>query len=109
MFAAPRRLGLRLVCTNGTRVKEMLDIWPALPIELRMDDPHYFNEDNAIATLGHPGRICGIYVQNSDEDSFERFAAAMQVSFPALTDLSLSGRSVANHRLYQIRSWVDPP
>ena len=89
VFAAPRRLGLRLVCTNGTRVKEVLDIWPALPIELRMDDPHYFNEDNAIATLGHPGRICGIYVQNSDEDSFERFAAAMQVSFPALTDISL--------------------
>jgi hypothetical protein len=67
----------------------MLDIWPALPIELRVDDPHDFNEDNAIATLGHTGRICGIYVQNSDQDSFERSTAAVQVSFPALTDLSL--------------------
>ena len=89
MFAAPHRLDLRLVCTNWMHMEEMLDIWPALPIELRVDDPHDFNEDNAIATLGHTDRICGIYIQNSDHDSFERFAAAMQVSFPALTDLSL--------------------
>jgi hypothetical protein len=89
VFAAPRCPGLRLVCTTRTRVKEMLDIWPALPIELRVHDPHGFNTDNAIATLGHTDRICEIYVQNSDQDPFERFAAAVQVSFPALTDLSL--------------------
>jgi len=91
VFASPHRLKLRLVCTAGTRVEEMLDIWPALPIDLRVYDLHDLNEDNVIATLEHNDRICEIYVQGlDDKDSFERFVASMQVPFPALTDLSLA-------------------
>jgi hypothetical protein len=32
VFASPRRLKLRLVCTAGRSVREMLGIWPTLPI-----------------------------------------------------------------------------
>src|SRR6267154_1237755 len=32
VFDSPRRLDLRLLCTNRTPVTKMLHIWPALPI-----------------------------------------------------------------------------
>src|SRR5579863_3633783 len=32
VFASPRRLDLRLFCTNRRPVKKMLDIWPPFPI-----------------------------------------------------------------------------
>ena len=90
MFAAPRRLDLRLVCTAGTRVEKMLDIWPSLPIDLRVCDLNAFDEDNVVAVLEQNDRICKVKFQIFDEDSFQRFAAAMQVPFPALTDLFLA-------------------
>jgi hypothetical protein len=35
VFASPRRLNLRLLCRKDTPVREMLDIWPALPIVIQ--------------------------------------------------------------------------
>jgi len=35
IFASPRRLDLRLVCTHKTPVRKSLDIWPPLPINIR--------------------------------------------------------------------------
>jgi F-box-like len=40
VFASPRRLNLRLLCTARTSVKEMLDIWPPLPIAVWSGDFH---------------------------------------------------------------------
>jgi hypothetical protein len=34
VVASPRRLNLRLLCSNTRPVREMLDFWPALPIEI---------------------------------------------------------------------------
>jgi hypothetical protein len=34
VFVSPRRLNLRLLCRKARPVREMLDIWPALPIEI---------------------------------------------------------------------------
>ena len=31
-FAAPRCLGLQIICTAKTQARTMLDVWPALPI-----------------------------------------------------------------------------
>ena len=89
VFVAPRRLDLRLLCTAQTRVKDMLDIWPPLPIKLRACGPHPSTEDNIIAMLGHNDRIRRISFPYFTKRSLERMAAAMQVPFPALTYLFL--------------------
>jgi hypothetical protein len=34
VFASPRRLDLRLLCTGHRSVRSMLDIWPTLPIQI---------------------------------------------------------------------------
>src|SRR5216683_7373361 len=39
VFDSPRRLGLRLRCTDRTPVTNMLDIWPALPIVMSIVSP----------------------------------------------------------------------
>ncbi|KAI0302780.1 hypothetical protein BC826DRAFT_1101621 [Russula brevipes] len=58
VFASPRSLNLRLRCGRRTRVRAMLDIWPALPIEI--GDPWIVERkgglDNIIAALEHPDR-----------------------------------------------------
>ena len=35
---SPRRLGVRLLCTARTAVREKLDLWPQLPIVVRGED-----------------------------------------------------------------------
>ncbi|KAI0303308.1 hypothetical protein B0F90DRAFT_1816145 [Multifurca ochricompacta] len=35
IFASPRRLDLRLLCTHGTPVRRTLDCWPVLPISIQ--------------------------------------------------------------------------
>ena len=95
VFATPRRLDLRLLCTARTRVKEMLDIWPPFPIELRAGGTHPSTEDNIIAMLGHNDRICRITFVSFDKRSLERMAAAMQVPFPKLTHLVLDSHHEA--------------
>jgi hypothetical protein len=37
VFGSPRRLDLRLFYTTDTKVSEMLDIWPLLPIAIRVE------------------------------------------------------------------------
>ena len=97
IFASPRRLNIRLVCTRGTPVREMLNIWPTLPIvvqtrfrgsnaELR-DGKDSKNVDNTIAALGHRDRVCQIGLMNLQHDQSPLFAAILQESFPALTRL----------------------
>ena len=95
VLAAPRHLGLRLLCTAKTRVKEMLDIWPPFHIDLRACGLHPLNEDNIIAMLGHNDRICTIVFAGMDKGSLRRLAAVMQVPFPALTLLHLESCCVA--------------
>jgi hypothetical protein len=43
VFGSPRRLDLRLFCTNITRSRDRLDIWPALP--LIINDTGLFSTD----------------------------------------------------------------
>jgi len=62
IFASPRGLDLRLVCTRGTPVQEMLDIWPAIPIII-LDHSHPTPDlpiSNVVAALEHRRRIYGI-------------------------------------------------
>ncbi|KAI0282941.1 hypothetical protein BC826DRAFT_1062198 [Russula brevipes] len=102
VFTSPRRLNLRLFCTDRTRAREMLDVWPAfLPIVIQDMDGKGIDEDdeddeepfikeeradNVIAALEHNSRVRQFSYWG---DLVPRFAAAMRRPFPELTDLHL--------------------
>jgi len=109
VFASPRRLRLRLLCTQGRAAKKTLDVWPALPIIVK---DYYFAENlrlqgNVIDALTYNDRICEIKIQavpslllNEIATVKEPFAALTSLvlhskdeSAPALPD-SFLGRSV---------------
>jgi hypothetical protein len=96
IFGSPRRLNLRLLCTSETTI-ENLDVWPALPLQIECDiysiDSYTMNENNIVVALGYRDRVCRIDFRSIIEGAFkwEPISAAMQVPFPALTDLLLHG------------------
>jgi hypothetical protein len=94
VFASPRRLHLRLLCTRNRSVKEMLDIWPELPITISdsgSDSPRTVeNVENVIDALELNDRVYKINLTSvSCSSDMERFAAVMQDPFPALTHLKI--------------------
>ncbi len=89
-FASPRRLHLQLICTPTRSVREMIDIWPELPIIiLDYGEATAEGGDNVISVLELNDRIHGIKFWHASSSELERLAAAMQDPFPALTDLQL--------------------
>ncbi|KAH9971586.1 hypothetical protein BGW80DRAFT_445838 [Lactifluus volemus] len=88
VFASPLRLDLRLLCTNRTPVRKMLDIWPPLPIEIEFNFVDHQDEDNIIAALEHPNRVHGIRL-NRITIPLERLVAVMQEPFPEMDLLYL--------------------
>jgi len=91
VFASPHRLDLRLVCTDRTPVREMLDIWLALPITVRISGLCGGVPDDVVAALEHNGRVCEIYVDGISDGGVKGLATVpvMQDPFPALTHLHL--------------------
>jgi hypothetical protein len=95
VFASPRRLKLRLVCTRGRPVREMLDIWPTLPIVVDDEDiscyqrPRMEHFDSVTAALEHRNRVCQISLENLPSSLFPNFMEMMQESFLELTHLYL--------------------
>ena len=92
VFESPCRLNLRLFGTPKTPVRDMLDIWPALPLCVKNydfpDDPTE-GLDNTMAILEHGDRVCQIELEVISS-SLEIVLAAMQVPFPKLTRLRLT-------------------
>ena len=88
IFRSPHRLNLRLVCSDRTPVREMLDVWPPLPIAIR----HYARPksgwNNVITALKHNDRVCQIRLKLDLQ--WEKVLDAMQEPFLALTHLILS-------------------
>ena len=91
VFRSPRHLNLRLICNTGTPARDMLDVWPALPIIAVFDNDHRRRGimDNFIAALECTDRVCHIYFQTVGSMGFDIFLAAMQQPFPELTYMSL--------------------
>ena len=90
VFDSPRRLDLRLCCTDSTRSRDMLNIWPALPIIIMGDE--YFSArsvDNIAAALEFSDRVREINLTISESFVWDIFLAAMLQPFPELTYLSL--------------------
>ncbi|KAI0249310.1 hypothetical protein BJV78DRAFT_1155903 [Lactifluus subvellereus] len=87
VFASPLRLDLCLHCTSTTPVRETLDVWPPLPIQIFSIQP--YDVDNIIATLEHRDRVRKIEIRFLTCLQLERLATMMQEPFPALTSLQL--------------------
>jgi hypothetical protein len=87
VFGSPRRLGLQLLCTSSTPVRETLDVWPLLPIVIRAKGIKVM--DNIIAALEHNDRIRELELFLVPNSQMEYVLAAMQQPFPTLTRLWL--------------------
>ena len=92
IFGSPRRLNLRLYCTTWTPVKEMLDIWPPLPIIINGSCFSSSSVDNIVAALEHNDRICEVKFGLGSNSLCENVLAQMQVPFPELTALHLESK-----------------
>ena len=88
VFLSPRRLNLHLLCTPQTPTKDKLDVWPPVPLIVE-GTMSLSSTDNVIAALGQSNRVCEIVLRCFVDWQLERVLAAMQVSFPELTDLRL--------------------
>ena len=88
VFGSPRRLDLRLVCSDKTPARDTLYVWPAFPLYIRCHKTEE-NVDNIIAVLEHSDRVCHIYLIGFERSYLEKLSAAMQVPFPELTILRL--------------------
>ena len=85
VFGSPRRLNLHLCCTKRTPVRENLDIWPQLPIIIKV----YYHDrwDNIFAALEHNDRISEMVISDIPSSEMEKALTALQQPFPALTCL----------------------
>jgi hypothetical protein len=82
VFLSPRRLKLRLYCTRNTRVKDTLDVWPALPLvitDIRSSSSSSSGMDNIIAALGQSNRVCRVNLVAFARWQTKEFLAAMRV------------------------------
>jgi len=90
IFAAPRSLGVRLVCSDKTPAKEVLDLWPAsLPISIEVSWDG--DEENVLTALKRKDRVRvrEIHVECLANPTMGRFVEAMEAPFEELTHLSL--------------------
>jgi len=98
VFASPRSLNLRLLCTDKTPARKLLGIWPDFPIvvscytSLRTPLLGVFN---IVAALKCTDRVCEINLCGIPNSLLKRFAA-MKYPFPALASLRLSSESGDN-------------
>jgi hypothetical protein len=90
VFASPHRLDLRLLCRKGRPVRAMLDIWPALPINIK----GFWGErsetllNSIVAALEHRDRVRSINLKYVPGPQGERLAeTAFQAQFPELTEM----------------------
>ena len=93
IFGSARRLNLQLRCTAGTRMREMPNIWPPLPIVVESDGHDKWGVDNIVAALEQNDRIIAIYLwpvgDTFSASQMEEILVAMQQPFPALRGLEL--------------------
>jgi hypothetical protein len=87
VFGSPRRLNLRLACTNKTPVRDVLDVWPPLPLVI--DGSTREGVDNIITALERKDRVDGIQLFDVNGPPSEKLLAAMQEPFPELRHLLL--------------------
>ena len=88
VFDSPRHLKLQLVCTHATPTRDMLDVWPSLPLIILCEgDYPKGSVDNIIAGLQRRDRVCQVILKDVWSSDWDILFAAMQEPFPELTRL----------------------
>jgi hypothetical protein len=100
IFESPNRLKLQLVYTYRRPVRRDLDFWPDLPLSICYSKIGLYrlsqaDEENVIAVLKYPGRICKIDL-NLTRPLLEKLTPLMRVPFPVLNDLQLDSRDLGD-------------
>ncbi len=95
VLGSPRRLNLRLCCTGTKPVRNMLDVWPPLPIVVFDNGYKMLSVGNIIAALEHNDRVCDI-------ELWRRPLWFNCVPFPGLPKLLLSATRLVDLRLWRI-------
>ena len=93
VFGSPRRLNLRLYCSSSTPVRRTLDVWPPLPIVIKVFSKETWDGGNIITALGHNDRICHLVIFDIPSSETEKTLTALQQPFPGLTYLLLAFRN----------------
>ena len=88
VFGSPRRLKLRLICTDNT-LASMVDVWPVLPLVIRVYDS-IGSVDNIVGLLKRSDLVCRVSEIKLWKVLLKDISEAMQVPFLELTDLLLS-------------------
>jgi hypothetical protein len=91
VFGSPHRLNLRLCCKARTPVREMLDLWPPLPIIIKVYNREMLVMDSIVAALEHSDRILELELDISSS-LLEKILPVMKEPFPELTRLVLEPR-----------------
>ncbi|KAH9169010.1 hypothetical protein EDB89DRAFT_2231549 [Lactarius sanguifluus] len=90
IYGSSRYFDLHLFCSNlyGLPFRKDLGLWPEFPLIVQ----YYIegDEDDLIAALEHPGRVRRIILHMSGEEVSDT-VEAMEVPFPVLTHLELTG------------------
>ena len=96
VFGSPRRLDLQLCCTDRTRSRDLLDIWPVLPLIIKGSwygfegfPAESVTVDNIVAALKCSDRVRHIELRAEKLVNWGMLFAAMQQPSPELTNLSL--------------------
>jgi hypothetical protein len=92
VFGSPRRLNLHLHCTAASPVKEMLHIWPSLPIIINGSNCPPSGVDNIVAALKCNGRVRDVTFGHDSSSQCETVLAAMRVPFPELTSFHFESK-----------------
>ena len=93
VFGSPRRLNLRLGCTPKTPARDLLDVWPALPLFIwGRDDYPKESVDNITAVLERSDRVRRVDLRNVPRSHLVNVSAAMHAPFPELTSLKLHSK-----------------
>ena len=94
IFGSPRRLDLRLICTNETPARTSLGIWPPFPLVVYCENmPSAVDEkglSNVIAALKHSDRISRVHIHNTKGPALEKIVAIMGEPFPTLKVCQIS-------------------
>ena len=89
VFGSPRRLDLRLFCTDKTPTRTLLDIWPPFPITITCEYTRWIGIGNVIAALEHHDRVSHVRITFIYGSAFERLVTAMQQPLPTLKNFLL--------------------
>ena len=90
VLGSPRSLNLQLICTSRTPARDMLDVWPSLPLVIQSYYHEIQNMDNIVAVLEHRNRVCKIHIEDISSSQLVKVLVAMREPFPELIRFKLT-------------------